>query len=414
MVQQVSLAGVFRRWWHAYVSRYGGEGGKNILPSHRAAARAIMSCGTPERGGSLYKCTDCGGQHFAWHTCGHRACPKCGHHHAAQWEARQKSKLLPVPYFMVTFTIPEELRDLFRSHQKLCYDLFFKESAATLQDIGSDPERLGARLGFVGVLQTWTRQLIYHPHIHYIVAGGGLAQDGNKRYWKHLNDPKYLLPHHVLADRLRTRLREALKTANFDLYLKIPPKVWAKSQLKHWICDVQAVGSGEPAIGYLARYITKTAIGSKRLRLEGEGTKTKVVFDYQDSATNATKRQQTCRLAPFEFLRRFLQHVLPRRFRAVRSFGWMSPAAKKTFDRISLWLKGIDYRAPSFVSDRRYPKCRKCGGPLLPTNDEVPDDLRLAYEKKYYRDHPSHRPRPPDLIITRGDNKASVCLSSSN
>ena len=151
--------------------------------------------------------------------------------------------------------------------------------------------------------------------------------------------------------------------------------MWSTQAIKHWVCDVQAVGSGEPAIGYLARYVTKTAIGCRRLRIEGENTETRVVFDYIDSDTN---KQQTCRLEPFEFLRRFLQHVLPRRFRAVRSFGWMSPAAKNTFDKISLWLKGIDYRTPAFVVDRRYSKCRKCGGALLPTSDEVPDDLLLA------------------------------------
>jgi hypothetical protein len=226
--------------------------------------------------------------------------------------------------------------------------------------------------------------------------------EGNMRRWKHLKDPKYLLPHYVLADRFRNRLREALKAANFKLYLKIPPKVWNRKELKHWVCDVKAVGSGEPAIGYLARYVTKTAIGSKQLRLEGEGKQTRVLFDYKDSDTNQVK---TCRLEPLEFLRRFLQHVLPRRFRAVRCFGWMSPAAKKTFDRISMWLKGFDYRPPSYVSDRRYPKCRKCGGPLLPSDDEVPEDLQLAYERNYYRKHSSHRPRPPDLVITRGTTR---------
>lgn len=364
-----------------------------------------MSCGTPERGGSLYRCSGCQRQHFAWHSCGHRACPKCGHQHAAQWEERQKARLLPVPYFMVTFTIPEELRAHFRRHQKLCYDLFFKESASTLQDIAGDPKRLGAQLGFTGVLQTWTRTLIYHPHIHYIVAGGGLVKDGNKRHWKRLKDPNYFLPHHVLADRLRTRLRAALKEADARLYRQIPSRIWRREELKHWVCDVQSVGSGAPAIGYLARYVTKTAIGSKRLRLESDDDSKvhpKIVFDYKESGTG---QKRTCRLDPFEFLRRFLQHVLPRRLRAVRSFGWMSPAAKKTFDRISLWLKGFDYRPPSFVADRRYPKCRHCGKPMLPSDDVIPDDLRLAYEQHYYHQHPNHRPRPPDLVITRGRDR---------
>lgn len=397
MAKKISLAGVFRRWWPAYVQRFGGEGGRKILPSHHAAAAAIMSCGTPERGGSLYACTGCGKRHFAWHTCGHRACPKCGYHHAEQWEARQKEKLLPVPYYMITFTIPEQLRAFFRSHQKLCYELFFKESAGALQDIAQDPDRLGATLGFTGVLQTWTRTLIYHPHIHYIVAGGGIAEDGNQRFWKRPKNPNYFLPHQVLADRLRTRLRAALKAADPQLFQEIPSIVWDRQKIKHWVCDVEAVGSGAPAIGYLARYVTKTAIGSKRLRTTSGK---EIAFDYIESDTG---RQRTCQLAPFELLRRFLQHIQPRGFRAVRGFGWMSPAAKKTLQRISLWLKGIDYREPSpdLRSDRRYPKCRHCGKPMLPSDEEVPDDLRLAYEASYYRKHPSHRPRPPDLVFTR-------------
>ena len=159
-----TLAQILRRHWPAYVAKHGA---KNILPSHHAAVGAILACHTPELGGSLYEC-ECGHQHFAYHGCGHRACPQCGHRESQQWLERQTSRLLPVTYHLVTFTVPEQLRPIIRSHQRLMLDILFKESAATMQDIAAT--KLRGQLGLLGALHTWSRQLVYHPHIHLLLA----------------------------------------------------------------------------------------------------------------------------------------------------------------------------------------------------------------------------------------------------
>lgn len=166
----VELADILRRHWPAYVRRWGHR----LSPEHHRAVRAILRCRTPQLGGQLYRCPGCGQAHYAYHSCGHRACPQCGHHDAGQWLARQQNRLLPVPYFLVTFTVPPALAALLRSSPKAGYAQLFAQSAATLQDVAAT--RLGIEPGFLGILQTWTRDLRFHPHVHYLVPGGGLTR----------------------------------------------------------------------------------------------------------------------------------------------------------------------------------------------------------------------------------------------
>jgi hypothetical protein len=141
---------------------------------------AIRRCRTPELGGHLYRCTDCSGHDFAYHSCHHRACPRCGGNRTAAWTARQEAGLLPVPYFLVTFTVPAQLRPVFEAHPQAMHAALFRESAATLQQVAAQRRLLGADLGFLGVLHTWGRQLQHHPHVHYIVPGGGLSSSALK------------------------------------------------------------------------------------------------------------------------------------------------------------------------------------------------------------------------------------------
>ena len=214
------LAEVLARHWPAYEQQFREQ----ILPSQRAAVRAICSCRTPALGGQRYRCADCGQSHFAYHSCGHRACPKCGSQDAADWNARQQTRLLPgVAYFLVTFTVPAELRAVIRSHQRELFARLFHESAATLQEVAANPKHLGAELGMLGVLHTWSRQLIYHPHIHYVIAGAGLSPDGLR--WNRVASDQFFLPEKVLARRFRNRLRRALALTP-ELARQIPAVVW--------------------------------------------------------------------------------------------------------------------------------------------------------------------------------------------
>jgi hypothetical protein len=326
------------------VAKYGA---KTILPSHHAAVGAILSCHTPERGGSLYQC-ECGHLHFAYHACGHRACPQCGQREAQEWIERQTARLLPVTYHLVTFTVPEQLRGIIRSNQRLMLDILFRESAATMQDVAGT--RLRGELGLLGALHTSSRQLIYHPHIHYIIPGVALRKDG---ILVTPMDPDYLLCVDVLSVRMRTRFERALRERDPALFHQIQPSVWRKA----WVVHSKPVGRGEHALKYLSRYIYRTAIGSERQLQESNGN---VSFRYTDSKT---REQKTAVLPALMFIARFLQHVLPKRFRRVRTYGWQSPAAKRKFQRIRALLDALPACTPVSVPDESVaiccPKCQK-------------------------------------------------------
>lgn len=170
-------------------------------------------------------------------------------------------RLLPVPYFLVTFTLPEQLRVACRSHQRLFYEILFDESAATLKEIASIPRHLGGELGFLGILHTWTRQLAYHPHVHYIVPGGGLRPDGGK--WRKCRITKkgepYLLPVELLSHHFRHRFKERLRAQALEIFNTIASQVW----LVDWVVHSQSAGAGREALGYLLAYVFRTALSNK-------------------------------------------------------------------------------------------------------------------------------------------------------
>jgi hypothetical protein len=342
----VSLAEILHAHWPAYARTFGHA----IPPAQRRAVQAILSCRTPDRGGQLFRC-DCGAFHFAYHSCGHRACHQCGQGDAKDWAQRQQNKLLPVPYFLVTFTVPEELRATIRAHPHELYAALFAHSAGALHDVALT--QLGVQPGCTGVLHTWTRQLIYHPHVHYLVPGGGLTPDGLR--WKRVNDPEFFLPTRVLAARFRNQLRQGLECEHQELLKQIPARAWRAA----WVVQVQPVGRGQTALRYLAAYVQKTALSASRLVACDERT---VTFSHQDRATGQTK---TLRLSGQEFLRRFLQHVLPPGFQRVRHFGWLSPAARKRWQRIHALLDWKPAASPEASAAPSWtPKCPRCHKPM--------------------------------------------------
>lgn len=200
----ITLAEIVRCYEPAYRARYGEQ----LLPSQDAALRAIAHCRTAALGGHVYTCPDCLTTRYSYHSCRNRHCPLCQHGAAQRWLERQQDLLLPVPYFLITFTLPSELRALARSHQRQLYALFFRASAAALQQLAADPRFVGGQIGMLGVLQTWTRDLRYHPHIHYLVPAIGLASDGSLCYPR---NPAFLVPVQALAIVFRAKLRAALR-----------------------------------------------------------------------------------------------------------------------------------------------------------------------------------------------------------
>lgn len=344
----LEVAEIFRLHGPEYREKFSDR----MLPSHHRAMQDIETCRTESLGGQLYYCAHCNEQRYSYHSCKNRHCPKCQNQQANDWLAEQQSVLLPIHHFLVTFTLPEELRPLARSHQKTIYNLLFRASAAALQQLAQDPRFVGGRLGMVGVLHTWTRQLLYHPHVHYIVTGGGLTDDG--RWVSSRKD--FLVPVKALSPIFRAKFRDELKKS--ELFSLVRAHVWRKP----WVVHSEPVGSGIQAFKYLAPYIFRVALSNNRILKLQQGA---VTFSYKESATDQLKR---CTLTAEEFIRRFLQHVLPNRFIKVRYYGLLSPAQRHLLQQARQLFSATTSKLKSEALKPIQPLpllcCPLCRGPL--------------------------------------------------
>lgn len=289
--------------------QYRAQFGECLLPSHRRAMQDIEQCRTAALGGQRYFCPQCQQQRYSYHSCKNRHCPKCGNEQATAWLQAQQSLLLPSHYFLVTFTLPAQLRSLARSNQRTIYNLLFRAASQALLQLAQDARFCGGLIGMVGVLHTWTRALLYHPHVHFIVTGGGLA---DHRWLAARKD--FLVPVKALSPIFRAKFRDQL--CQSDLFKQVPAQVWQQA----WVVHSQPIGSGLTACKYLAPYIFRVAISNHRLVKLENGV---VTFKYKDSTTRQTR---LATVTAQEFIRRFLQHVLPQRFVKVRYYGLLSPA----------------------------------------------------------------------------------------
>jgi hypothetical protein len=279
----------------------------------------IEACRTAYFGGHLKQCDHCGGQVYAYHSCRNRHCPKCHGDQTERWLAKQQSRLLPCPYFLVTFTLPKELRPLAFANQKKVYGLMMRCAGAALQKLALDPQYLGGRLGALAVLHTWTRAMLYHPHVHLLVTGGGLSADGKQ--WLAGKYPAFLMPEGALAIIFRAKLCAALKKAG--LLEQVPRPVWKKD----WVVHCKAAGQGRQVLNYLARYVFRVAISNSRLERIEDG---QVTFRYRDNRSQQLRRVT---VSGVEFIRRFLQHTLPRGCAKVRYYGIWSPSCREQLDQ---------------------------------------------------------------------------------
>jgi predicted Zn-ribbon and HTH transcriptional regulator len=347
----VEVAEIFRLHGAQYRAKYAHR----MLRSHLRAMQDIESCRTACLGGEVYVCKKCEGYRYSYHSCKNRHCPKCQNEQANEWLVEQKDLLLPVGHFMVTFTLPEELRALARSNQKTVYNILFRASSQALQKLALDPRFVGGRIGMVGVLHTWTRDLQYHPHVHYIVAGGGLSKDAR---WVASRE-KFLVHVTPLGVIFRAKVRDELKKAG--LFHRVDKRVWKKD----WVVHSEAVGSGEAAFKYLAPYIFRVAISNNRILKLEDG---KVTFKYKESATDQIKFST---VSAEEFTRRFLQHVLPERFVKVRYYGLLSPSNRGLLKRVRELLGAavIEHGPASRDQDVKVGgdahRCPECGGELI-------------------------------------------------
>lgn len=343
----IELATIFRRYGPAYREKHG----QRLPASHREAMWAIEHCRTESLGGHVFHCDQCDETQYSYHSCRNRHCPKCQNEAGDNWLRQQQDLLLPVPYFMLTFTLPVGLRQVARRHQKCIYNLLFRTSAAATQKLARDDRFIGGQIGMIGVLQTWARDLSYHPHIHYLVPAGGLSPDG--QHWLPANE-RFLVPVKALSAIFRAKFRDALRqTELFDL---VPPTVWQQE----WVVHCQPVGNGAAALKYLAPYIFRVAISNNRImRLEND----KVTFRYQDASTGET---QYCTLPAETFIQRFLQHILPKGFMKIRYYGFFSSGNRQRLNQVKALLAPFtlsptkdDYEVEKPWTDTH--SCPQCG-----------------------------------------------------
>ena len=203
----LEVAEILRRHGAAYRAQFGDR----LLPSHARAMRDLEQCRTPACGGQVTQCDRCAQRVYVYHSCRNRHCPKCHGEQTERWLEAQRARLLPCPYFLLTFTLPSELRPLARTHQKVMYGALMRCAAAALHTLARDPRSLGADLGSLAVLHTWTRAMIYHPHVHLLVTAGGLSADGPA--WIAPKHPGYLVPVRALSEIFRAKLCAALQQA---------------------------------------------------------------------------------------------------------------------------------------------------------------------------------------------------------
>ena len=310
------MAAIINEYKDAFLAKHGG----NALPGHLKALYSMRDCRTPESGELYMKCPDCDNSEWRPLSCGHRSCPQCQNHEASEWIERQQDKLLPVQYFMVTFTLPYELRSLAYSNQKTVYSLLFECASGTLKDFGLNPKHLGAEIGMTMVLHTHTRKLDFHPHVHAVIPGGGV--DKKRRQWKKKKG-RYLFNQKSLAKVFRAKFLDGMRRAGLSVQRGIRDK---------WIAHCTCVGKGITAIKYLSKYLYRGVISERNIISSKNGF---VTFKYVDSETGITRSRK---LKGEDFLKLLLQHVLPKGFRRVRDYGFLHSNAKKLLFLVQLIL----------------------------------------------------------------------------
>lgn len=350
----MKLASIIECYREPFLKKYGNH----LLPSHLRALDAITAC-KKYCGQFTCECGNCHHRQSHPLSCGHRHCPQCQNSEATTWLTRQHHKLLPVNYFMVTLTLPDQLRALVFQHQHRLYSLLFEAAIDSLKTLALDTRHMGGsqgsesleqrrsscrgsqgQLGMTAVLHTHTRKLDYHPHLHIIVPAGALIEKG-KAFKR--RDNHYFIRGDVIAKIFRGKFLYQLYEEGFNLPNNIP---------KEWIVNVKSIGKGLPALQYLSRYLYRGVISEKAI-LKNNGTH--ITFRYKDSQTKTT---QTRTLKGEDFIWKILMHVLPRRFRRVRDYGFLHPNAKRKLTLIQ-YLLGVKIPATPAITKPPI-QCQRC------------------------------------------------------
>jgi hypothetical protein len=386
----LEVADILRHHGEAFLQRYGNR----LSDTQRQALRDLALCRTAALGGHVETCLDCGALRMAYNSCRNRHCPKCQALARARWLEQQAQHLLPVDYHHVVFTLPAELGEVALANPAVVYDLLMRSAAATLREVAANPKRLGAVPGVLMVLHTWGQNLHHHPHVHCVVTGGGLSCDVQGQIdasprWLSCR-PGFFLPVRVLSRVFRGQFLAGLRAALDAEPLLAPPaladplvrgRFLAALAAREWVVYAKPpFGGPERVLKYLARYSHRVAISNARLRELRDG---RVTFAYKDYAD--APRQKTMTLEADEFLRRFVQHILPRGFVKVRHYGLLANAQREARLAISRRLLLVTNVAATLPGTEAAPlepaqprRCERCGGTRLLSRELAPGEALLA------------------------------------
>jgi hypothetical protein len=390
------VADVFQKGFGHYEHAFGP-----LQPDQYKVANAVMACRTAALGGHIDKCDHCSHERISYNSCRNRHCPKCQALQRAKWVDSRTRELLPVPYFHVVFTLPQQLNAFALRNKETFYSLFFQAVSETLTTFGQDAKYLGAQIGFIAILHTWGQTLIDHPHIHCVVPGGGLID--NKK-WKHLKKV-FLFPIKPLSALFKGKMLDYFKTAIQDKTIKLhgalqqyenPEVLQAlidSLYQSQWIVYAKPPFAGPKAVfKYLSRYTHRVAISNNRIV---SITDESVTFSWKDYADNNKRKNMTLPIT--EFIRRFLLHVIPTGFVRIRHYGFLSNRFRKTKLHQCLYLLGVlpqlDARIETEVSEKR-----NDSGIVLPETDSTLCPLCKKGHMKTIREIPRGVPPPTDQI----------------
>jgi hypothetical protein len=383
----LEVADVIRQYGDAFLDRFGGV----LSAAQRKALRDLAACRTAVLGGHIEYCLDCGHERIAYNSCRNRHCPKCQALARARWLAQQAGHLLPVAYHHVVFTLPAEVSELALANPAVLYDLLMRSAAATLREVAANPKRLGAAVGVLMVLHTWGQNLHHHPHVHCVVTGGGLSCDANGQVdaapcWVACR-PGFFLPVRVLSRVFRGKFLDGLNQLFEQDKLLLPGRLrmlaeasvraawWKTLYARDWVVySKRPFGGPEQVLRYLAGYTHRVAISNSRLERLEDGRVTFRIKDYADGA-----RTKRLTLDAEEFLRRFVQHVLPRGFVKVRHYGLLANAQREARLRVCrrlllvVTVAAAVPRADTVPIEPAQPRCcPECGGRRLVYRELAP------------------------------------------
>jgi len=337
----ITLSSIISLFEASFLKKYG----EKLLPSQRKALGAMKLCRTV--GSSLMQlcCSACDEVLFVPHSCGHRNCPHCQNHESWAWIERECQKRVDANYFMITFTLPSQFRDLVYCNQRIMLSLMYKIVWETVSEFCNNDPQLGGTAGATAVLHTHSRRLEYHPHIHLVIPAA--VVDSKNGLWKNKRG-RYLFNHKALAKVFRAKILKGVKDEGLSLPRQYPGK---------WVVDCKQVGSGEKALTYLGRYLYRGVVAENDILSVKDG---KVTFRYLDSDT---KKRETRSVSGTHFIWLLLRHVLPKRFRRVRSFGFLHPNSKLITPLLRYLFKVVDPgQWVAKLKPRPVMVCKRCGG----------------------------------------------------